>query len=61
MNRIVQRSSLGAVDVAKIMPPSKDNKRFTAEVNGVVASGDTIEEACDNVSEALYGPSPVWL
>lgn len=51
MKRIVATNA-GAV-AARLTPPGKDHPRWGASVDGRSATGDTVEEACDNLAELL--------
>lgn len=43
----------GRALAARLTPPSKETARWSAAAEGRSATGDTIEEACDNLAETL--------
>lgn len=65
MKRIITSKRHGASEVAVVtkapLPVGREGHRYNAECLGSIAQGDTIEEACDNVRDAVFGPGPAYL
>lgn len=51
LKRIVNAG--GRAVSARLSPPSKETNRWSAVAEGRSATGDTIEEACDNLADTL--------